>query len=628
MIPWGSVSSMLYITNGSTLWWVPTDGSAGLLAEPQVAMFCGKLNMHMNVQNGKWEPDPSGTRTCAGTKEGILQYCQEVYPELQITNVVEANQPVTIQNWCKRGRKQCKTHAHIVIPYRCLVSAIWQMVLISKSAIYQFSLLRVTVKCWTDGNSHFLKQQVSSVGEFVSDALLVPDKCKFLHQERMDVCETHLHWHTVAKETCSEKSTNLHDYGMLLPCGIDKFRGVEFVCCPLAEENDNIDSADAEEDDSDVWWGGADTDYADGRAGHISKSRICLTGKASEHCVLGHGWSPHLCSTCQMVIGSVMLFSRSSDFLSPRLDSSRAFSPSHVSHSPSRSVLHPLPAYTCGNAANLATLLLKPFCRALHCWTLSLRSVIGTPRGIGPNKLVLIFLQQECDLGGGGGGLVLTFQEPTAVLSDSPPITAVQSANSDKEVKALDGDSKGASYLEPFPSTPLVWKMSYSSSLVKNDGAASSRGHVFGAVTGVKCEEQHERWRHCEFRCLCSCDLQSCHDVEASVPPTVAEASCNFSASSNHRVDSEDTVTWKSLELVQLKQAIKNEYCYVSETRKHVTWTCTYRLLDGSSFWFCHHHYLDWKEQWVVWTAKRNSRSLSRQHCGSLSLSDWLGSVY
>ncbi|XP_036303046.1 amyloid-beta precursor protein isoform X7 [Pipistrellus kuhlii] len=201
---------------------VPTDGNAGLLAEPQVAMFCGKLNMHMNVQNGKWESDPSGTKTCIGTKEGILQYCQEVYPELQITNVVEANQPVTIQNWCKRGRKQCKTHGHMVIPYRCLV------------------------------------------GEFVSDALLVPDKCKFLHQERMDVCETHLHWHTVAKETCSEKSTNLHDYGMLLPCGIDKFRGVEFVCCPLAEESDIVDSADAEEDDSDVWWGGADADYADG----------------------------------------------------------------------------------------------------------------------------------------------------------------------------------------------------------------------------------------------------------------------------------------------------------------------------------------------------------------------------
>lgn len=50
----------------------------GLLAEPQVAMFCGKLNMHINVQSGKWEPDPSGTNSCISTKEGILRYCQEV----------------------------------------------------------------------------------------------------------------------------------------------------------------------------------------------------------------------------------------------------------------------------------------------------------------------------------------------------------------------------------------------------------------------------------------------------------------------------------------------------------------------------------------------------------------------
>ncbi|XP_041127551.1 amyloid-beta A4 protein-like isoform X2 [Polyodon spathula] len=199
---------------------VPTDGSVGLLAEPQVAMFCGKLNVHINVQTGKWESDPSGTKSCIGTKEGILQYCQEVYPELQITNVVEANQPVTIQSWCKKGRKQCRSHPHIVVPYRCLV------------------------------------------GEFVSDALLVPDKCKFLHQERMDMCESHLHWHTVAKESCGDRSMNLHDYGMLLPCGIDRFRGVEFVCCP--SDANQLDSTELEEDDSDVWWGGADADYTDG----------------------------------------------------------------------------------------------------------------------------------------------------------------------------------------------------------------------------------------------------------------------------------------------------------------------------------------------------------------------------
>ncbi|XP_056226278.1 amyloid beta (A4) precursor protein a isoform X2 [Seriola aureovittata] len=199
---------------------VPTDVSMGLLAEPQVAMFCGKLNMHINVQSGKWEPDPSGTKSCISTKEGILEYCQEVYPELQITNVVEANQPVSIQNWCKKGRKQCRSHMHIVVPYRCLV------------------------------------------GEFVSDALLVPDKCKFLHQERMDQCESHLHWHTVAKESCGDRTMNLHDYGMLLPCGIDRFRGVEFVCCPAEAERD-ADSAEQDADDSDVWWGGAETDYSD-----------------------------------------------------------------------------------------------------------------------------------------------------------------------------------------------------------------------------------------------------------------------------------------------------------------------------------------------------------------------------
>ncbi|KAM8872064.1 amyloid beta (A4) precursor protein a isoform 1-T1 [Synchiropus picturatus] len=199
---------------------VPTDVSMGLLAEPQVAMFCGKLNMHINVQTGKWEHDPSATKSCIATKEGILQYCQEVYPELQITNVVEANQPVSIQNWCKNGRKHCRGHMHIVVPYRCLV------------------------------------------GEFVSDALLVPDKCKFLHQERMDQCESHLHWHTVAKESCGDRTMNLHDYGMLLPCGIDRFRGVEFVCCPTEAPRDT-DSAEQDADDSDVWWGGAETDYSD-----------------------------------------------------------------------------------------------------------------------------------------------------------------------------------------------------------------------------------------------------------------------------------------------------------------------------------------------------------------------------
>ncbi|KAG1938811.1 amyloid-like protein 2 isoform X4 [Pimephales promelas] len=189
-------------------------GTGFAVAEPQVAMFCGKLNMHINIQTGRWEPDPSGSKTCVGTKEGVLKYCQEMYPELQITNVVEANQPVKIENWCKKDKKQCKGHAHIVVPYKCLV------------------------------------------GEFVSDVLLVPEKCKFFHKERMDMCVSHQQWHGVAKEACSKGSMVLHSYGMLLPCGIDKFHGTEYVCCPSTRPEEPVPPAspskeldDEDEDD-------------------------------------------------------------------------------------------------------------------------------------------------------------------------------------------------------------------------------------------------------------------------------------------------------------------------------------------------------------------------------------------
>ncbi|XP_034460907.1 amyloid-like protein 2 isoform X7 [Hippoglossus hippoglossus] len=205
-------------------------GTGFAVAEPQVAMFCGKLNMHVNIQTGRWEPDPSGTKSCVGTKEGVLQYCQEMYPELQITNVVEANQPIRIENWCKSEKKVCKGHAHIVVPYKCLV------------------------------------------GEFVSDVLLVPEKCKFFHKERMDMCISHQQWHGVAKEACAKSTNVLHSYGMLLPCGIDKFHGTEYVCCPSSRivetapaslpsqeddddeeeevEDEEIDEADLDEEDA------------------------------------------------------------------------------------------------------------------------------------------------------------------------------------------------------------------------------------------------------------------------------------------------------------------------------------------------------------------------------------------
>ncbi|XP_048199572.1 amyloid beta precursor like protein 2 isoform X4 [Perognathus longimembris pacificus] len=185
-------------------------GTGFAVAEPQIAMFCGKLNMHVNIQTGKWEPDPTGTKSCFGTKEEVLQYCQEMYPDLQITNVMEANQRVNIDSWCRKDKKQCKSH--FVIPFKCLV------------------------------------------GEFVSDVLLVPEKCQFFHKERMDVCENHQHWHTVVKEACLTQGMTLYSYGMLLPCGVDQFHGTEYVCCPQTKISDSVDSTvskEEEEEDDD-----------------------------------------------------------------------------------------------------------------------------------------------------------------------------------------------------------------------------------------------------------------------------------------------------------------------------------------------------------------------------------------
>ncbi|XP_055987436.1 amyloid beta precursor like protein 2 isoform X4 [Sorex fumeus] len=182
-------------------------GTGFAVAEPQIAMLCGKLNMHVNIQTGKWEPDPSGTKSCFGTKEEVLQYCQEMYPELQITNVMEANQAVTVENWCRRDRKQCLSH--MVIPFKCLV------------------------------------------GEFVSDVLLVPEKCQFFHKKRMEVCENHQQWHTVVKEACLTQGMTLYSYGMLLPCGVDQFHGTEFVCCPQAKVMASAVVKETEEDEDD-----------------------------------------------------------------------------------------------------------------------------------------------------------------------------------------------------------------------------------------------------------------------------------------------------------------------------------------------------------------------------------------
>lgn len=70
----------------------------------------------------KLRTDPCPDSACPFTVDKACLLCMffplQMYPELQITNVMEANQPVRVDNWCRRDKKQCKSH--VVIPSKCL----------------------------------------------------------------------------------------------------------------------------------------------------------------------------------------------------------------------------------------------------------------------------------------------------------------------------------------------------------------------------------------------------------------------------------------------------------------------------------------------------------------------------
>ncbi|XP_070254083.1 amyloid beta precursor like protein 1 isoform X5 [Myotis yumanensis] len=166
-------------------------GAAEARGSAQVAGLCGRPALHRDLRTGRWEPDAQLSRRCLRDPQRALEYCRQMYPELQIARVEQAAQAIPMERWCGGAQGGRCTHPHHqVVPFRCLP------------------------------------------GEFVSEALLVPEGCRFLHQERMDQCESSTQRHQEAQEACSSQGLILHGSGMLLPCGMDRFRGVEYVCCP------------------------------------------------------------------------------------------------------------------------------------------------------------------------------------------------------------------------------------------------------------------------------------------------------------------------------------------------------------------------------------------------------------
>lgn len=82
----------------------------------------------------------------------------------------------------------------------------------------------------------------------------------------------------------------LHTYGMLLPCGIDKFRGTEYVCCPSSQAAASGPApSPSQEDDEDEEIENEEIDEADlveeenRSAAEKSKIRVCCRGRGALH---------------------------------------------------------------------------------------------------------------------------------------------------------------------------------------------------------------------------------------------------------------------------------------------------------------------------------------------------------
>ena len=78
----------------------------------------------------------------------------------------------------------------------------------------------------------YLTCMAYSAGAFQSDALLVPEHCLFDHIHNQTKCWDFDQWNRTASNACQERGMKVKSFAMLLPCGIDVFSGVEFVCCP------------------------------------------------------------------------------------------------------------------------------------------------------------------------------------------------------------------------------------------------------------------------------------------------------------------------------------------------------------------------------------------------------------
>ena len=101
-----------------------------------------------------------------------------------------------------------------------------------QTILYASGLSIASINTKLTSSLHATNTNLRAEGPFQSDALLVPEHCLFDHIHNQTKCWNFDQWNGTAGRACSDRSMRLRSFAMLLPCGIDVFSGVEFVCCP------------------------------------------------------------------------------------------------------------------------------------------------------------------------------------------------------------------------------------------------------------------------------------------------------------------------------------------------------------------------------------------------------------
>ncbi|CAF3641826.1 unnamed protein product [Rotaria socialis] len=187
---------------------------------PQIAVLgcdSNKANLYYDTERQLWIEHLISE--CVNDEADILEFCQKAYPSFQIGNILRLDTVLRFENWCEllpsvdpNGIPRCKTESQaeeLVQPYRCLYKS-------SKRE----ELTLPNIDC-------------------IMNSIIETGEC--LRSEK---------WQQLASLRCSNKSMVLSNSLATLDwCGLSEFRGIQFICCPLKDNDANDDYSSLKEDD-------------------------------------------------------------------------------------------------------------------------------------------------------------------------------------------------------------------------------------------------------------------------------------------------------------------------------------------------------------------------------------------